>query len=117
MKNKNSKWLSKFNQPIILVSSEDDRAQATLVALGNNQENGGWEPHLHFQLSLIEPLTHDLPGVVSSEDRKQALLDYPDPLDYSEEPNCTQKGTGWVTFNTDPVPKRKRIVKKRLKRL
>tara|TARA_X000001036_G_scaffold199991_1_gene188120 strand:- start:1985 stop:2107 length:123 start_codon:yes stop_codon:yes gene_type:complete len=37
--------------------------------------------------------------------------------DYSEEPNCTQKGTGWVTFNTDPVPKRKRIVKKRLKRL
>lgn len=46
---------------------------------GNNQENGGWEPHLHFQLSLIEPLTHDLPGVVSSEDRKQALLDYPDP--------------------------------------
>jgi len=46
---------------------------------GNNQENGGWEPHLHFQLSLIEPVTHDLPGVVSSEDRVQALLDYPDP--------------------------------------
>jgi len=46
---------------------------------GNNQENGGWEPHLHFQLSLIEPITHDLPGVVSAEDRNQALLDYPDP--------------------------------------
>jgi|TARA_B110000914_G_C15360258_1_gene398164 murein DD-endopeptidase MepM/ murein hydrolase activator NlpD len=46
---------------------------------GNNQENGGWEPHLHFQLSFIEPVTHDLPGVVSSEDRNQALLDYPDP--------------------------------------
>lgn len=46
---------------------------------GNNQENGGWEPHLHFQLSLIEPATHDLPGVVSLEDRAQALLDYPDP--------------------------------------
>ncbi len=46
---------------------------------GNNQENGGWEPHLHFQLSLIEPVTHDLPGVVSSENRVQALLDYPDP--------------------------------------
>jgi len=46
---------------------------------GNTQDNGGWEPHLHFQLSLIEPITHDLPGVVSSEDREQALLDYPDP--------------------------------------
>ena len=46
---------------------------------GNNKENGGWEPHLHFQLSLVEPLTHDLPGVVSSEGREQALLDYPDP--------------------------------------
>ena len=46
---------------------------------GNNKVNGGWEPHLHFQLSLVEPLTHDLPGVVSSEGREQALLDYPDP--------------------------------------
>ena len=40
--NKNSKWLAKFNQPIILISSEDDRVQATLVALGNNQENLTW---------------------------------------------------------------------------
>ena len=47
--------------------------------LGTHAENGGWEPHLHFQLSLVEPETHDLPGVVSLEHRKQALLDYPDP--------------------------------------
>ena len=46
---------------------------------GNKDENGGWEPHLHFQLSLIRPETHDLPGVVSFEDREQALRDYPDP--------------------------------------
>jgi len=46
---------------------------------GSNFENGGWEPHLHFQLSLIEPETHDMPGVVSQEDRGQSLLDYPDP--------------------------------------
>ena len=46
---------------------------------GSKQENGGWEPHLHFQLSLIEPITHDLPGVVAPEDRLQALQDYPDP--------------------------------------
>lgn len=37
--------------------------------------------------------------------------------DYSEEPNCTQKGTGWVTFEINHAPRRKRIVKKRLRRL
>ena len=46
---------------------------------GDESENGGWEPHLHFQLSVIEPETHDLPGVVSIEDRKSALLKFPDP--------------------------------------
>ncbi len=47
--------------------------------MGDKHENGGWEPHLHFQLSLVEPETHDLPGVVAPRDRQQALLDYPDP--------------------------------------
>ena len=51
----------------------------TIAWLGNESENGGWAPHLHFQLSLIEPRTHDLPGVVSAEDRKEALKTYPDP--------------------------------------
>jgi len=46
---------------------------------GDKNENGGWEPHLHFQLSIIEPQTHDLPGVVALEFREQALIDYPDP--------------------------------------
>ena len=47
--------------------------------LGNESENGGWAPHLHFQLSLIKPETHDLPGVVSANDRKRALEISPDP--------------------------------------
>ena len=51
----------------------------TIARFGPEAENGGWEPHLHFQLSLIEPKTHDLPGVVSPSDRLQALQDYPDP--------------------------------------
>ena len=34
--------MSRFNQPIILISSEDMRVQATLVALGNNQEKLTW---------------------------------------------------------------------------
>ena len=46
---------------------------------GDESENGGCEPHLHFELSVIEPETHDMPGVVAPEDREQALKDYPDP--------------------------------------
>jgi len=46
---------------------------------GEEHENGGWEPHLHFQLSLVEPETHDLPGVVAPKDREEALRCYPDP--------------------------------------
>ena len=47
--------------------------------IGDEQENGGWHPHIHFQLSLVRPTTHDLPGVVSTSQHAQALLDYPDP--------------------------------------
>ena len=50
-----------------------------LAWFGDYNENGGWEPHLHFQLSYREPQTHDLPGVVSEEDREEALNDFPDP--------------------------------------
>ena len=37
--------------------------------------------------------------------------------DYSEEPNCTQKGTGWVTFDTNPVPRRKKIIRKKIRKM
>ena len=47
--------------------------------MGDEHENGGWPPHVHIQLSLSEPKEPDLPGVVTPEDRDQALLDYPDP--------------------------------------
>ena len=51
----------------------------TIGHFGDENENGGWEPHLHFQLSTVEPETHDLPGVVSNEEREIALKKYPDP--------------------------------------
>ena len=35
-------WLSKFKQPIILISSLDKTNQATLVALGNNEQKLTW---------------------------------------------------------------------------
>tara|TARA_B100000609_G_scaffold26608_1_gene18632 strand:- start:12837 stop:13424 length:588 start_codon:yes stop_codon:yes gene_type:complete len=50
-----------------------------ICRIGNKHENGGWEPHLHFQLSWSDPGTHDMPGVVNPADRDIALLEYPDP--------------------------------------
>ena len=47
--------------------------------LGAESENGGWPPHLHFQLSLMRPDSHDLPGVVAPSQREVALRTYPDP--------------------------------------
>ncbi|MCB9024850.1 MAG: peptidoglycan DD-metalloendopeptidase family protein [Bdellovibrionaceae bacterium] len=47
--------------------------------IGNKSENGGWNPHLHFQLSWQKPEVADMPGVVSTEDHEEALRIYPDP--------------------------------------
>ncbi len=60
---------------------EGDRFEmgAVLAHVGQCHENGGWNPHLHFQLSLIEPETHDLPGAVSAADRDWARQAFPDP--------------------------------------
>ena len=46
---------------------------------GDKNENGGWEPHVHFQISREEPMNCDLPGVVTPDEREQALWKYPDP--------------------------------------
>ena len=50
-----------------------------LAALGFEEENGGWPPHVHVQMSLEAPLNCDLPGVVESSNRQKALELYPDP--------------------------------------
>jgi murein DD-endopeptidase MepM/ murein hydrolase activator NlpD len=50
-----------------------------LAWVGDKHENGGWNPHLHFQLSLVEPEACDLPGVVSENQLAEALRIYPDP--------------------------------------
>ena len=50
-----------------------------LAALGDEDENGGWPPHVHVQLSIDEPVGGDLPGVVCFEDRAEALAKFPDP--------------------------------------
>ena len=35
--------------------------------------------HVHFQLAVNPPPTHDMPGVVALSDRDEALLEYVDP--------------------------------------
>ncbi|MFK8138556.1 MAG: peptidoglycan DD-metalloendopeptidase family protein [Bdellovibrionales bacterium] len=47
--------------------------------LGAKHENGGWPSHLHLQLSYKAPKNCDMPGVVSSSAREEALRLYPDP--------------------------------------
>ena len=39
---KTNQWLAQFKQPVTLISSLDDKKQATLVALGNNKEKLTW---------------------------------------------------------------------------
>jgi murein DD-endopeptidase MepM/ murein hydrolase activator NlpD len=55
------------------------RQGEAMAWLGSRSENGGWNPHLHVQISLIAPLVADLPGAVSSEDRENAKWVFPDP--------------------------------------
>ena len=47
--------------------------------VGDQYENGGWNPHLHFQLSWLKPTTYDLQGVVSPAQREWARQSFPDP--------------------------------------
>ena len=52
---------------------------AVIGWLGDRHENGDWPSHVHFQLSLVEPETHDMPGVVSRQQYQQAIETYVDP--------------------------------------
>lgn len=47
--------------------------------LGSEDENGNWPPHLHYQLGWNDPGEADMPGVVSDNERNEALKNYPDP--------------------------------------
>lgn len=50
-----------------------------IAAIGTEEENGGWIPHLHFQISFQDPGIADMPGVVAEEEHQEALRRYPDP--------------------------------------
>lgn len=58
----------------------DAVSKGTVIGwLGAEAENGGWPPHLHFQLARARPETHDMPGVVDPAQRAEMLRRYPDP--------------------------------------
>jgi murein DD-endopeptidase MepM/ murein hydrolase activator NlpD len=58
-----------------------DRFEAGEVLgwLGAQHENGGWPPHVHFQLSRVRPEGHDMPGAVDPREREAMMERYPDP--------------------------------------
>jgi len=60
-------------------TGEPVKAGKMIGRLGTNEENGGWIPHLHYQLSVQDPGEADMPGVVSEADHQKALELYPDP--------------------------------------
>jgi murein DD-endopeptidase MepM/ murein hydrolase activator NlpD len=58
---------------------QDIRLGEILGKLGTEEENGGWPPHVHFQLSLLPPEDANMPGTVSDDELEKALKIYPDP--------------------------------------
>lgn len=70
--------LSRESLSYVSVGKEIEKGQK-IATLGSAEVNGGWVPHLHFQLSVKDPGEADMPGVVSAEDREEALKIYPNP--------------------------------------
>lgn len=50
-----------------------------IAKIGDESVNGGWPPHVHFQLSTQMPLVCDMPGVVAPADFAEASKIYLDP--------------------------------------
>lgn len=70
--------LSRESLEMVEVGEKISKGQQ-IATLGSEKVNGGWAPHLHFQLSVDDPGEADMPGVVAEEDREKALAKYPDP--------------------------------------
>lgn len=55
------------------------KAGQKIGELGSKEVNGGWIPHLHFQLANERPKIPDMPGVVSPDELEEAIRRHPDP--------------------------------------
>lgn len=55
-------------------------AGTVFAALGAQTENGGWQPHLHIQLSIMSENSDAIwPGVANPDDCEYALAAFPNP--------------------------------------
>lgn len=54
-----------------------------IASIGKQSENGGWLPHLHFQLILnLEGMRADYPGVCAQKDLSWYRKNCPDPVKF-----------------------------------
>ena len=60
-------------------AGEHVKAGQLIGWLGDEQENGGWVPHLHLQLTWLAPIANSVKGIFTIEQRKEALRSHPDP--------------------------------------
>lgn len=62
------------------------RAGDRVAHLGAENENGGWPPHLHFQLIYdLQGWSGDYPGVVKESEARDYLANCPNPLSFFGE--------------------------------
>jgi len=69
-----------------LAAGDTVSAGQRIAALGASGVNGGWQPHLHFQLAHLLPdetgaAAHDWPGVADPDDLAFFAALYPNPAD------------------------------------
>jgi murein DD-endopeptidase MepM/ murein hydrolase activator NlpD len=63
-----------------LEKGKEFKAGDRIAHLGKENENGGWPPHLHFQvIKNLEGNSGDYPGVVASHQAKAYLSNCPNP--------------------------------------
>jgi murein DD-endopeptidase MepM/ murein hydrolase activator NlpD len=63
-----------------LATGQEIKAADTLGRLGDNDVNGGWAPHLHFQIMLdMLGKSGDFPGVCGIDEKETWLALCPDP--------------------------------------
>jgi len=68
------------NESITGITVGDTLDKGQIIGyMGSKEINGGWEPHVHIQISFEEPEGFNMPGVVIPEQREGALELYPDP--------------------------------------
>ena len=60
-----------------LAPGTEIKAGTAFARMGGPEENGGWAPHLHFQLGLEDDPDWD--GVADPDDRELQLARYPNP--------------------------------------